>query len=212
VALSGSSKEKADWKRLMMAWKRGDHACVHELARAYTRTYPLDLAGWINLADVLVMFARFDEAAQLLPRGRRLSKLPARYQIAVWSTLGSLHRERGDFPRAIRCYRKAVALGPRTSTLVFLGAALARTGDFAGAKRCHRRAVRLATENPDEAYFNLGLILRAERRYEEAVACFDRAIEHDPNYAIAVDARRDCVRALALLHERGGTARSRARR
>jgi len=81
-----------------------------------------------------------------------------------------------------------------------------RTGDFAGAKRCHRRAARLATESPDEARFNLGLILRAERRYEEAIACFDRAIQHDPKYKIAFEARRDCVRALALLHDRGGTS------
>jgi tetratricopeptide (TPR) repeat protein len=205
--------ERTDWKRLMQAWKRGDYACVHELARAYTQSYPLDLAGWINLADILVKFRRFDQAARLLPRGRLLSRVPVRYQIAVWSTLGSLHRERGDYSRAVRCYRKAVELGPRTSTLVFLGAALARTGDLAGAKRCHRRAARLATENPDEAYCNLGLILRAERRYEQAIACFDRAIEHDPKYTFAFEARRDCLRALAVRRGRHGTPpRRRSRR
>lgn len=195
----------------MKAWDRGDHSCVHELARAYTRTYPRDAAGWITLADVFIMFARFDEAAEALRRALRLSKPWVRYQILVWSTSGTLHRERGDFARAVRCYRKAVALGPRTSTLVLLGAALAKTGDFAGAKRCHRRACRLATENPDEAYCNLGLILRAERRYEEAIACFDRAIAHDPKYTFAMEARRDCVRALALRRDPPGTRRSRPR-
>jgi tetratricopeptide (TPR) repeat protein len=125
----------------------------------------------------------------------------------IWSTLGQLYRERGELSGAIRCYRRAVGLGPSTSTLVLLGGALAKKGDLAEAKRCHRRAARLATENPDEAYLNLGLILRAERRYEQAIACFDRAIEHDPKYTIAKNARADCIRALAIIRARPRASR-----
>lgn len=201
-----SPKEWADWKRLIKAWGRNP-ACHHELARQYTRTYPSDPAGWIAFAEALITLARYDVAAQALRRARSLSKSSVRHQAIVWSTFGRLHRERGELSLAIRCYRRAVALRPMTSMLIFLGVALAMKGDLASAKLCHRRAARLATENPDEAYYNLGLILRAERRYEQAVACFDRAIEHDPKYTIARKARRDCLRALAIIRARAEASR-----
>ncbi len=182
----------------MMAWDRDDVACHHELVRTFTKRYPQNIAGWVCLADVLILFARYGEAAEALRRAARLARSSRRHRALIWTTLGRLHMERGSPARALRYYRLAAERRPTTNTLVLLGAALARTGALAEAKRCHRRAVRLATENPDEAYYNLGLILRAERRYEAALECFDLALEHDPKYAVARDARADCIRALAV--------------
>ena len=68
---------------------------------------------------------------------------------------------------------------------------LAKQGEFAEAKRCHRRAIKLETSPPDEAYYNLGLILRAERRFAAALDAFDAAIRIDPDYSLAKCARRD---------------------
>jgi tetratricopeptide (TPR) repeat protein len=50
----------------------------------------------------------------------------------------------------------------------------------------------------EEAYFNLGLILRAEGKYEEALECFERAIEIDPQYTLAKQARKDVARLFKL--------------
>ena len=84
---------------------------------------------------------------------------------------------------------------------MFLGSVLARQGRLAEAKRCHRQATRAPEDDRlarDEAYFNLGLIFRAERRYREALACFDRAIALDSKYTAALEAQADVRSALKV--------------
>jgi len=46
------------------------------------------------------------------------------------------------------------------------------------------------------AYHNLGLVLRSLERYEEAAACFDRALKIDPQYKAARLAKRDAQQAV----------------
>jgi len=48
----------------------------------------------------------------------------------------------------------------------------------------------------DEAYFNLGLILRAEGLYEQALDAFTQAINIDPQYRIAKLTKRDVAAAM----------------
>jgi tetratricopeptide (TPR) repeat protein len=52
----------------------------------------------------------------------------------------------------------------------------------------------------DEAYFNLGLVLRAQERYQEALACFEKALELTPDYREAITAKSDVEKAIAYLH------------
>jgi tetratricopeptide (TPR) repeat protein len=207
-----SPEESSLWQRLMMAWSREDIACRHEIALQYTAAYPENIAGWIALADARTELAQYADALAALRCARRLAKSSPRHQAFVWMSFGHLYRARSELSLAIRYYRRAVGSQPTTSALIFLGAALAQRGDLAEAKRCHRRAARLATENPDEAFFNLGLILRAERRYDEAIAYFDEALKHDPGYAAARKARTDCVQALAVCAAHPGPRRERGAR
>ena len=96
-------------------------------------------------------------------------------------------------------YRKAARAAP--AALVFLSAVLARQGRLAQAKRCHREATRAPEDDRlarDEAYFNLGLVFSAERRYREALASFDRAIALDPKYTAALEAQADVQSALKV--------------
>ena len=85
---------------------------------------------------------------------------------------------------------------PDTNAWIFLGSVLARLGEHDEAKRCHRNAIDSATECADEAYCNLGLLLRAEGEYQAAIDCFTKAIELDPQYREAKLAKRDTAAAL----------------
>ena len=61
----------------------------------------------------------------------------------------------------------------------------------------YRQATRCTTGCTDEAFFNLGLVLRAQERFEEAAGCFREAIRIDPKYRVAKRALRDvelCLR------------------
>src|SRR6266496_2182224 len=161
----------------MSAWNDGHGATHFEVAARYTRKYPENAWGWVALADILVHLAHYEAAYRALSQADRLAPGNLRGHICVqW---GHLFNESCDLRRAEKWYRRAIQHKADTPRLVFLGAVLAKQGRFAEAKRCHRRAARLATSPADEAYYNLGLILRAERRYSEALLYFDRAIKID---------------------------------
>ncbi len=180
----------------MDAWDEGQAATRFEIAKQYTGKYPKSVWGWVALADILVHLAQYKAAQRALSHAEKLAAPQDRGHICVqW---GHLFNESCDLRKAEGWYRRAIEDKATTSRLVFLGAVLAKQGCFADAKRCHQRAARLATSPPDEAYFNLGLIFRAQRRYSEALRCFDRAIAIDPKYNWAAEARNDVQRAIKL--------------
>ena len=193
---TSTEAESKLWKQLMRAWNGGMPACHAELAIVYTRKYPNDFAGWIALADVLVHFARYEDARKALRKAQKLA--PAKRQSFIYVQWGHFERERNDLKSAERWYRRAVKCKTTTSTLIFLGAILAKQGRFSEAKKCHRQAVVLATDTTEEASYNLGLMFRAERKYKEALECFDRAIRIDRDYVYAKTARKDVKEALKL--------------
>lgn len=193
---SATKAEKKLWGRLMRAWDDGHAASRFEIAAQYTSKYPDIVWGWIALADILVSMAHYEAAHQALSRAEKMAPPSIRQHIcAQW---GHLYNKSCDLKRAERWYRRAVECKATTPVLIFLGAVLAQQGRFSEAKRCHRRAARLATDPPDEAYYNLGLILRAERRYSKALECFERAIKIDPKDNDAREARKDVLRALKM--------------
>ena len=119
--------------------------------------------------------------------------------------LGNLHRERGDCEGAEVGYRKALERNPDHGSLhAMLGALLATKGDYTAAEQCHRAAIRCSKEDvKDEAYLNLGLVLRAQERYAEARASFSEAIALTPDYPEAIAALHDVQRAMAYLQSKG---------
>ena len=173
-------------------------ATLREIALEYTRECPRDAAGWAFLATALIELRLYTKARTALRRLDRVA--PGRLAYPVCVRWAAYYDAIGDLKRSEGWYRRAVAAAP--AALVFLGALLAKQGRLAEAKRCHRRATRLPDDvrlARDEAYFNLGLILRAERRYRTALDCFDRAIALNPKYVEAFEARADVRSALIVV-------------
>lgn len=189
-------EQKKMWDKMMNEWNSDNVSCHRHYAKLYTAKYPNDMFGWIALADALSKIARYDEARDALKKAEILSSKD--HQHIVYHQIGHLYRERGNHPRAEQWYRKSVEANETTRNLIFLGACLAKQGKFSEAKKCHRKAIKIASDSPDEAYFNLGLILAAEEKYEEARKCFDKAIELDPDYTVAKEARSDALKVLQL--------------
>jgi tetratricopeptide (TPR) repeat protein len=114
--------------------------------------------------------------------------------------MGHLCKARGDYKSAAAWYRQAIEAVPReASGHIYLGGVLAKSGRLKEAEAAHRAATRCIEGCRDEAFLNLGLVLRAQERYEEAAECFERALELDPKYAAAKKALRDVRRALRFL-------------
>ena len=175
----------------------GYPATLRSLAHEYTHKYPRAASGWSFLAESLVELGLFDKARRALRRLDGLAREELPY--LVYTRWAEYYYAIGDLTSAEKWYRKAVVAAP--AALVLLGGVLARQGRLAEAKRCHRKATRAPEDDRlarDEAYFNLGLICRAERRYRESLACFDRAIALDPKYTAAFEAQADVRSALKI--------------
>lgn len=111
---------------------------------------------------------------------------------------GELSARAGDVERALRAYQRVRDQLPECAdAYVFAGALLAVHGRLAEAEAMHRAGTGCLTGAPDESWYNLGLVLRAQERYAEAAAAFVRAIEIDPAYEVARAALADVRAAMA---------------
>ncbi len=190
-------KQKELWDLMMAEWDNKNASCHLHFAKSYTKKYPNDMFGWISLADALFTIARYDEARNALDTAHLIC--PKEDLHIVFHQIGHLYKEKGDYPRAEKWYRKSVENNANTRNLIFLGACTAKQGKFLEAKKYHEKAINVSTDTPDEAYYNLGLILRAEENYEESLKCFEKAIELDPEYKEAKAAKLDINNLLEYL-------------
>ena len=166
-----------------------------EFARKFLERFPDHAAGWTRLGMSLTAVARYQEAE--LANASALLNCAKEYRYLVLSQLGHAARSAGNCTEAASWYRKAIAAAPdNAGNYIFLGAVLAKQGRFAEAESAHRAATQCPEGCIDEAYLNLGLIFRAQERFEESAECFREAIRRDPDYCVAKEALLDVKRVL----------------
>lgn len=111
-------------------------------------------------------------------------------KLCYWSCM--IHKDQGDMKRAQRWIEEAIEQDEgEGSYWVTYGEILAKRGKVKQARNAHLAAIEAATSDVDEAYFNLALLLRADRRYAEALTEVNKALKIDPNYAEAHALRQD---------------------
>lgn len=196
-----NSRDKA-YRKMFGAWSAGEYAHALELSRELLHNFPDCTVGWLLQGAILYELARYDEAEQVL--NEAIQGLSLEHLDHGYVQLAHLHRDRGDYDNAEKWYRKAIELDPdNAGRHVFLGGLLAKRGDFSGAEAAHQKATRCSKGAVDEAFLNLGLVLRAQERYKEALACFERALELTPDYPQAITAKSDIEKAIAYLDVQG---------
>ena len=184
-------------KEIEQADKRGLSSCSIELASRLIRDFPDRGRAWFEFALATYPLARYVDAISALRRGLRLCPRSKRY--IVHAQFGHLYRQKGEFRRAEAWYRKALAGNPHEASWhIFLGALLAVSGRLKEAEAAHREATRCREGCIDEAYLNLGMVLRARGRYEEARSCFRKALKITPTYKEARLHLRDMEQVLIL--------------
>lgn len=181
------------WKHLLAAHKADLPALTAVRARDFLKEFPEGGPAWKILGSALIDLARYPEAELALKKA--LSLCPPEKLWIPLTEMGHLCKARGDYNSAAAWYSQAIEAVPReASGHIYLGGVLAKSGRLREAEAAHRAATRCIEGCRDEAFLNLGLVLRAQERYEEAAECFERALELDPKYAAAKRALRD-VRA-----------------
>ncbi len=126
----------------------------------------------IDLGEIEVAEAHYRESLAIEP------------QPAIYNDLGFVLERQGLPEEAIRAYRKAIELDPKSATAQYnLGSSLARSGNLAEAEHHLRSALKMS---PDaKTYTGLGIVLWQQGRTDDAVASLRAAIEADPTDATA---------------------------
>lgn len=173
----------------------GKPACALLAARKIVRENPEDANALLLQGRVLVSLARYGEAEESFAAA--LVWFADELAYVVYRELGHLYEAWGRLDLALAQFEKVIALRPEhASGHIYAGAVLATLGRFEEAATSHTRATQCPEGQIDEAYYNLGLVRRAQERFDEAKTSFEHALEVDPSYAEAREALADVVGAL----------------
>ena len=147
------------WNRLRVAHKQDLPALTVVRAREFLLEYPDCGPAWKLLGEALIGLARHTEAEHALKQA--IALCPPDKLWIPFAEMGHLQRARGDYKAAAAWYRRAIDKMPdEASGHLFLGGVLAKSGKLREAESAHRAAIRCSQGRRDEAYLNLGLVLR----------------------------------------------------
>ena len=168
-----------------MAHEQEREAVVAELLGPYLEYRSQDSYAWFLFGDALRVIGLSDEAERALLKAVELSPGP---DWVLQMTLAHLYKDNGNHVEAEKWFELAAeddAAAEQAWFWVLRGSNLASHGQFKQAEKCFRQAVALQDDNRDEAYLNLGYVLRSQGRYFEARRQFQQALELNPDYALA---------------------------
>ncbi|QEL14570.1 tetratricopeptide repeat protein [Limnoglobus roseus] len=181
---------------IRLAMHKDQAATTVALASRWLQTHPDDLTVIYDYAEMLYHMARYDEAIRVYRDA--IDRFPTK-RWALYNQMGHLHRYRGELAISEQWYQKAIAEDTdEAASFIFQGAVQARQGKLQQAEETHRRATQCPEGCIDEAYLNLGLVLRGQGRLSEAAASFRKALELCPKYPDALEALQDVESALRL--------------
>ncbi|MGD1937954.1 MAG: tetratricopeptide repeat protein [Cyanophyceae cyanobacterium] len=182
---------------------QGDFRGAEQVFQRMVREFPRSSRAFANLCNVLDDLNRLDEARRACLRAVTID------DENQWAhfLLGYVARRQGNLYAAIASYDRAIELNPNDATAYNnRGNALRAQGKLAAAIASYRQALSLpnnrdpVTDWTDHTYVHngLGFTFQKQRRFEEAIEQYKKALALDPNYTTASTNLREAERQLAL--------------
>jgi tetratricopeptide (TPR) repeat protein len=189
------------YEKIELADEKQQIGYARILCELYLKDNPNHGPALIRYAINLISLGQYSLAQKALDHAEEVVK--KEHLQYVLAQRGHLLRERGEFEAAEAMYLRAHELDPINATyLIFAGLVAFQSGNISRAIQFTRQATQCAGGCVDEAYFNLGGYLLSDRQYPEAAKCYHKALEIDPQYAIAKERLRD-VESILAFQERG---------
>ena len=179
-------------------------AIVADLLKVYLEYNPERSFAWYLYGDACRIIGRKESAYQALIKVFDLA--PPKGKVMVAASLGRLIQAQISPPEAKKWFRIATDMSDNSTRWAWIDRAAncQRLGDFEEAIDCLETAIKLDVEEKDEAFFNLGLVYRAQGEYEKAQNAFRKALEITPDYPeaqSALDGLNGISEALSLIDE-----------
>ena len=157
----------------------------------------------IRYAACLSELSLYEDATAALDRAEQV--VPYEWRRLVLAQRGHLQKLMGNYADAEMLFISAHEHAPNDATyLIHAGSAAFARGDISRAESLARKALECSEGCLDEAYFNLGGYLLAQKKHDEARGCYLHALEIDPDYRIAKSRLEDLDRLLK--YQEGGQA------
>lgn len=173
-----------------------------EAEEALTKAVALDPSDWLSHNLLGLAYDQGERHAEAIIEYKAALALRPR-EPGVLNNLGLSYALRGDHEAAIQAYEQAATAGSAPPKLYNnLGVAYAQRQRYAEALDSFKHA----TDEP-RAYNNLGVALLGMGNPKQAVACFEKAIESNPQYYEKANENLRQAR-LALGNGADGTSRS----
>ena len=188
---------KQSFDQIRLADDRGQTAVVVELCKKHLQQFPKHGIAWLYFGMAQCDLARYAAAEKSIRRA--ITLCPEKALPIAYSRLGHLFQAKGDLKQAEFWYRKAVKRKPQDATYhIFLASNAFKCGFLKKSAAIYNRALKCSEGCLEEACFNLGGILLGQRKYSEAIKCYEEALKIDPKYKIAKTRLDDARLALSL--------------
>ena len=172
--------------------QRGDYVAAEKVLRRAVSINGRSADALANLASVLNMLARFDDALACASNALRIEPRHAAALYHRGLALQRLHR----LEDGVQSYDDALAVYPRfAEALVNRGVALHELRRHADALASLDRALSIRPDHV-EALYNRALTLQRLQRHTDAIASCDRALALRPAFAEALNNRGVSLQAL----------------
>jgi uncharacterized protein (TIGR02466 family) len=124
-----------------------------------------------NLGTILQRQGKLEAAISSYQTGLKINPADARGHF----NLGTVLRDKGDLPAAVNSYQKAIQLFANyTDAHNNLGETLRDQGDMTAAVKSYQAALTLNPNHPN-ANYNMAEFLYLAKKYDEAIAYFERS-------------------------------------
>ena len=177
----------------VVALRSGDVVAANAalaIARPLFGTRPPTAAWFHYTALTAALLGELDRALAVLSEGIGLHPHAA----SLHNNLAAVQERRGYHPEALHAAEKGVLEDPGLPQIhKNLGDCHYRAGRYDDALECYQRATKLNARLGDDVYLKLGNIRFKRQEREEAVRCWEQALELDPTNAI-VRTNLDAVR------------------
>ncbi|MGB0524914.1 MAG: tetratricopeptide repeat protein [Flammeovirgaceae bacterium] len=159
---------------------------------------PTDRDAQLLSALIHESLENYDTVFEILNQLQPTESDEAEYQGVYYTILGETCHYRGLFEDAISAYNQLIELFPEEASGYMLkGDAFKEMGKHQDAKRVYLKASRLA-DDPEEAFYNLALIYRAELKLEKAQKYCKKALSLLPDDEDYLQLHADIQGALKL--------------
>jgi len=195
-------KRSKDWfDRTLEHNEDGNYSQALVAISKYVEEHPGNKNGKLLQALVYRELSSFDKSLELLRDIVPGKEDSQKYSLLYFREMADTYKALGNFSEAIKWLDKIIQAEPEHSMgYILKGSCLAVSGNYEAARAEHLKATRMEGD-PEEAYYNLALIARAEMQFEEAREYCEKSLAIDPDDQQVIHCYKDILMAIEMLQQ-----------